>query len=89
MVDDNLSPLLQLSTNSINKEPSNAKYALSLSEFFNDTEVIAVDIQREYKNLSLFPEQCGRVLEFKHFNGNRTELGDFPWITLLEYRTRK
>lgn len=37
-------------------------------------------------NNPLLPNDCGRDLSQRIFGGNRTELDEFPWMTLLEYQ---
>jgi hypothetical protein len=38
---------------------------------------------------SLLPSDCGRDLSNRIVGGNITELDEFPWMALLEYRKRK
>lgn len=40
-------------------------------------------------NNPLLPNDCGRDLSQRIFGGNRTELDEFPWMTLLEYQKRE
>lgn len=40
-------------------------------------------------NNPLLPNDCGRDLSQRILGGNRTELGEFPWMTLLEYQKRE
>lgn len=41
-----------------------------------------------HANLRLLPtEECGVDLSQRIFGGNETELGEFPWMALLQYRS--
>ena len=44
------------------------------------------DVNENHKHL---PSGCGRMLTYKFFYGNLTDLHDFPWLALLEFNTRK
>ena len=41
------------------------------------------------RNNSLLPQDCGPDLSLRILGGEHTELDEYTWLTLLEYRTRK
>ena len=37
----------------------------------------------------LLPKDCGRDVSMRIVGGEKAEIDEFPWMTLLEYRKRK
>lgn len=50
------------------------------------TQPIDTNIPVDVANNPLLPSDCGRDLSQKIVGGERTELDEFPWMTLLEYQ---
>lgn len=44
------------------------------------------NLQYDLSNNPLLPVDCGKDLSQRIFGGERTELDEFPWMALLEYR---
>ncbi|XP_031785763.1 serine protease easter [Nasonia vitripennis] len=78
-------PPTQASTSpSVSATTTTAKHTRTTSGATTTESYTDVIVKEQAK---LLPEECGRVLSFKHFFGNRTEFDDFPWITLIAYDT--
>lgn len=47
------------------------------------------NIQVDLADNPLLPSDCGQDLSQRIVGGERTELGEFPWMALLEYQKRE
>ena len=48
------------------------------------------DPNKPFQNpLSLLPSKCGEDIPNRIIGGEATELGEFPWMAVLEYQNRK
>lgn len=68
--------------------PSPPKFATEVKATSTSAPLLTSAPNLDASNYVL-SQDCGRVLTNRYFRGNLTELGDFPWMALLEYTNRK